>query len=100
LDSEPTIRDMLKGLHSRMDRQDRSLDRIEQKATETNGRVTELEKAEAISKALGERAEEERIELQAGKQDRVDRLSNLQAVMGGSVASVVLLAVGHHFHLL
>lgn len=100
MDSEPTIRDMVKGLHARMDRQDRSLDRIETQARLTNGRVTELEKEEAISKALGEQAEKERAGLQSSKQDRGDRRSAWQAAIGGGVAGSVVYVVGHALHVI
>ena len=100
MDSEPTILTLVKGLHARMDRQDQTLNRIEEQAIKSNSRLTKLETKEAISNALGERAEKERAGLQSSKQDRGDRRSAWQAAIGGGVAGSVVYVVGHALHLI
>jgi hypothetical protein len=98
VESTGTIRDLISQLYGRMDRQDRVLDEIKAQVTRTNGRVTALETKEAVSKALGERAELERNELRVSKQDRGDRFTTLQAGLGGAALSTVLYVAAHVAH--
>ncbi|HEV3094982.1 MAG TPA: hypothetical protein VGY30_10765 [Solirubrobacteraceae bacterium] len=98
--ADGTIRDVLNQIDGRMDRQDSMLADIKTQVTRTNGRVTALETANAISKALAVRADDDRRNLYASKAARDDRRITIRAAIIGSATSAMLLVAGHALHLL
>lgn len=89
------LKDNRKSIEVRLDSQDKMLLEIRSEVKRTNGRVTDLEKDVALSKALADGREEWDSELQEEHEKKSRRWEGRTIALGSFLGGGVVVSVGH-----
>jgi hypothetical protein len=89
------LKDNRKSIEMRLDQQDKMLIEIRQETKRTNGRVTDLERDVALSKALADGKDEWDSELQEEHETKSRRWEGRAIALSGFLGGGVVGALGH-----